>query len=563
MEPKPGEHLQAGHWALLILAVLLAYAPIVLVNQTFWDEWVLLDLAKAGHLWELFKQAGRREHFPLIGPFANLAMPRAWFVTTLLLSCALAPLLFVIIRQATRWSTTEAFWAALLTALIPLDQARFFLSNVPYAFCQVFFALSLVLLLHDLRTPSMAKRVLIVVLTLMAYSTNSFLVLAWIAPAIIGLHAWRQCQALTRMPQRIVETLRHVAARGELLVLPMFYWLAKKWIEPTYGDYANYNKFGMGIRAAFLQTITNIIDQLKDSSVLLPARSDLIELAFAAAIAIIIFCLAARLLSVPLAADDGQSKSSLAASMFAVFAAFALVICALFPYIIVGQPPRFTGLWETRHQTTLIMVSGFTIMAGLRVVLPRRWLWRVAALICAAFLVIDISFSHRLLVDALETGELADLLEQNPSPAGTMLLVREDDQEYRALGRFFPFYEISFLVNQGQTGIPRLALSNREVMDPATDTYATAPVPAVVDKLISLCKDHRSDPQFGFGGFVSNGQVEAISLVATRKPPGLLAALSQAMHLNGTGGKKTDPMVRIEQTSAPMPISACVSPCCR
>jgi len=211
-----------------------------------------------------------------------------------------------------------------------------------------------------------------------------------------------------------------------------------------------------------------------------------------------------------------------------------------------------------------MMVSGFAIMAILRLVLPRRWLWRAAALICAGFLLIDISFTHRLLVDALETGELAGLLEQAPAAPGTMLLVREDDREYRALGRFFPFYEISFLVNQGQTGIPRLALSNREVMDPATDTYATAPVPAVVDKLVSLCEANRSHPQFGFGGFVSNGQVEAISLVANRKPPGLFATLGQALHLNGAAGTKSAPLIRIEQTSAPAPIAtSCVSPCCR
>jgi hypothetical protein len=114
--------------------VLAAYGPLALVNQPFWDDWVMIGYSNAGTLWELFKQLGRREQYILMAPFTGHGDARACVMTVLLLYCLLAPLIYTIIRRTTRWPATEAFWAALLTAVVPLDQARFVVSTVPYAF---------------------------------------------------------------------------------------------------------------------------------------------------------------------------------------------------------------------------------------------------------------------------------------------------------------------------------------------------------------------------------------------------------------------------------------------
>ncbi|WP_368507569.1 hypothetical protein [Bradyrhizobium lupini] len=444
---------------LLVMAAIAAWGPVIVINQALWDDWVLLSYSETGAFWEFFKQMGRREQYFLAAPFAALGEPRVWTTAALVLSCSVPPMVYTIIRRTTQWAAADAFWAALLTGLVPLNQARFILSTIPYAFSSFFFLLALLLLQLDLSRSFVLRRLAIIILLVMAFSTNSFLVLAWVAPAIVALHGWRRSSDNLFLQRRASATVRAVMARSELLLLPFIYWPAKQMFEPSYGLYANYNKFRMSVPAGLKQVVLTFIDQLRDAGKLVPNEADLPDLIIAAAITIAIFTIMARLLRLSLASADDQpdSQSRLAAAL-TLGAAAALGVCALFPYVMVGQPPRFSGLWETRHQTTLMLTSGFAIVALLRLIAPGRFLWRAASVIGAAFLLLDMSFAQGLIRDARETSALLEAFKQHPSVAGTMMLVLEDDREYRALGRFFPFYELSFLVNGGKSG-PNLAIS--------------------------------------------------------------------------------------------------------
>ena len=86
--------------------------------------------------------------------------------------------------------------SALLTALAPLNQARFALTTMTYAFSCVFFALSIVVWLRDLNGSSIGRRLLVVLLMMMmmSFSTQSFLVLAWFAPLVVAIEAWRNAE---------------------------------------------------------------------------------------------------------------------------------------------------------------------------------------------------------------------------------------------------------------------------------------------------------------------------------------------------------------------------------
>jgi hypothetical protein len=549
------------YWALLVLAVLVAFGPLALTNQPMWDDWVLIAYSQAGTLWELFKQTGRREHFILTEPFAAADRVRACTIMVLLLVSVLTPLVYTIIRRAARWPAPDAFWAALLTALVPLDQARFVLSTVPYAFSCVFFALSLVILLRDLDRPAVGSRILSALLLVLAFSTNSFLVLAWVGPLIVAVDGWCKTEASSSFRQRFGVAIRALANRGELILLPPIYWLAKQTFEPTYGLYANYNKFRTGILAALKETVIAFFTQFgAGARVLLPSASDLPALMIVAAVAIALFVAAARFWHVPLATVDERSdRPASDGRALTLVVALALIVSALFPYVIVGQPPRFNGLSETRHQTTLMVVSGFAIFSLLRLVVPRRFLWKTAAVIAAGFLMIDMSTTRQLVVDALETGAVAELFKQQPSAPGTMIFVIENDRNYRALGRFFAFYELSFLTNTAQTGNPRIAMSNYEIIDPSTDAYPTKLIPNATAALITLCQQYRSKPQYGFGGFVSNGKIETVKLTANLRPPGVFEAIYQATR--AIGGEKLTAMVKVESQTQPIE-GACLSPCC-
>jgi hypothetical protein len=544
-----------------VFATVAAFGPVVLINQPLWDDWVLRAYSDAGTLWELYRQVGARELFWLVKPFASTA-PSICAATELLLYALLGPLIYTIIRRTTLWSPSDAFWAALLTVLVPLNQARFVLSTLPYAFSSFFFALSIVLLLRDLEKSSIIGRVSIAVCLLVAFTTNSFLVLAWLMPLVVAVDASRS-EASTTNSDKARRALRAILRRGELLLLPVVYWLAKRVFEPTYGLYANYNKFETGLASALKQTVVLLVSQFRDARTLLPSSSDVPELSVAAAIVIAIFLLAALSWKLPLGATNEPPRGAARTTdAFAMAIGLALAVCSLLPYVMVGKPPRFYGLWETRHQTTLMLFSGFVIYSALRLSLPRRALPAASAALAAFFLVLNISVTHRLLLDALEQSEISSLLEAQPPAPGTMMLVMEEDRNYRALGRFFAFYELSYVLNpNGEHRV--LAVSNQEILDPSTSTYVTGRISAVESKLIDLCERFRSLPQYGFGGFVSNGNIETVKLLSNREPPRLVETIGESIRsaVKAKPASTWRPLVRIERTASAME-GACRSPCC-
>lgn len=549
----------------LVLAVLIAFGPMLLVNQWLWDDWVIVGHARYGDLWEFFKEMGRRDQYLLMQPFATYGTARDCLAATLLISAAIGPLTYALIRRAVAWPPADAFWAALLTALVPMNQARFFLSTMPYIFSSGCFLLALVLLLRDIERPALGQRVISLVLMFMAFSTNSFLVLAWIAPALVLLHGWRATDSATRVGDRVRAAIWTVLARWELLLAPPIYWGAKKFLLPSYGLYANYNKFQMDVFTAVWRTITTLFGQFTENAkVMLPAPSELLELAAATVLIGALFAAIAYFWRIPLRATGEQADDpSLRHRWIAVVIAWALAVSALFPYVLVGQPPRYSGLWETRHQTTLMLFSGFFIVAGYRLLLPRRLLARAAAITAVLFLTLDISFTHRFVADVLETGEIAGYLKRQPPSPGTMMFVLENDRTYRTFGRFFPFYELAWLARGGEAAEPKLAQSNQEIIDPSIGNYAQTLTPKAVAKLVGLCKDLQNTPQFGSAGFVANGQVETINLTANRPRPGPFATIYLAIRRLGLSEPDTSvaPLVHIDSKVDSIG-GACRSPCC-
>jgi hypothetical protein len=127
------------------------------------------------------------------------------------------------------------------------------------------------------------------------------------------------------------------------------------------------------------------------------------------------------------------------------------------------------------------------------------------------------------------------------------------------------FYELAFLINGDRPGNPTLPLSNLEVIDPSTGTYAAkATVPAVMATLRGYCERFRLLPQYGFAGFESNGQIETVKLMTNQRPPGPFRAFSLAVR--SSNGAEADEelagLTRIERETAPIG-GACVGPCCK
>lgn len=550
------KYFSVGRWVVLALVPIAAYWPITLVNQSFWDDDVMLSDYRLGTLWQFFAQMGRREQYWLVKPLVATGIPRVWIIAILLLSCLSVPLIYTIIRRVTRWSEADAFWAAILTALVPLNQARFFLSTLPYAFSSFFFLLSLVLLIHDLeRGSSPFRRSLIVLLSIMAFSTNSFLTLSWIAPLITVWFGWRTGAGQPISKARLVETFKCLIQRSELLLLPFIYWAGKKLLEPTFGMYKQYNDFRMDPVQALSQTLEAFFKQFSDGwEVLIPRSSDFFGIAVMSCMSALIFLLVCRLWSIRLKSEkEPAATSNLITKLLLVFAALVLIIAALFPYVIVDQRPRFPGLWETRHQTTLMIVSGFALLASFRLIMPAWIRWAACALTAMIFLAFDLSFAKALLVDSLEVNQISRLFAAKPPAPGTMIFIIEDDREYRVFYRFLQFYELPRIINADV-----LAITNQAVIDPEIHDYARSVTAGVMRALTSACEVTAVHPEYGPRNFVSNGKIETIRLVGIEDPPSFFVAIKDALQPS-----KARPMVKLEIGPTATIEGGCASPCCK
>ena len=561
----PSRSIDRKRALVLVLAVLITFGPLLLTSQWLWDDWAVVGHAREGDLWGLFKEMGRSDQFMLVQPLATYGTARDCTAVVLLLSAAIGPLVYQIIRRGTAWPDVDAFWAALLTVLVPLNQARFVVSTVPYAFSSMFFALALFLLLLDLEKSSYGRRALVLLLLFLAFSTNSFLVLGWVAPGLVMLHGWRTLERGASARDLFKTAVRSIAVRGELLLAPPIYWLAKKVLQPTYGFYSQYNSFKTDVVTALGRTVTTLFNQVGiDATLLLPARSDLLEIAIAVAIIAALFIMMVRVWHIPVQVSGGQHNDRSGFERWiAVVVAFVLCVSALFPYVIVGQPPHFLGLWETRHQTTLMLVSGFAFVAIYRLLLPRRFLVGAAAITAIVFLTLDLSIVHRLLADVLETRQIGDYFKRQVPPRGTMMYVVENDRTYRTLGRFFPFYELTALAKGDQGNGPVMGVSNQEFINPSSGDYAQEVTPKAVERLIEICKNLRDSPQFGFKGFVSNGHIDTVTLMANRPRPGPFETVYLAVRELGRleSDPSAPPMVRIDIKPGLIG-GACRSPCC-
>lgn len=503
-----GVYLVASWW------YIIPFGPV-------WDDWVLLAHG-ARSLLAVAGEASRVDQALLILPFHASGQPWTWMLAAWVCLGAATALIFLTARQVRGVTLSEAFWVAALTATAPLYQARFMLSVLPYAFSAACFTASLYLLSSHLNRPSVARRAGALVFLLLACTTNSFLTLCWIPLALVAWSSFAAGGDRGTVRENIIRAIREVLRHSEFFLVPAIVFFLRRMLFPSHGLYVNYNQLKLSPIAAVGETFTVLGKQFGGFPVLIPGLSSLADAMLPAA-TLVIMGWAIVWYFKPHVGPDAASPHVTPRYLRWVFLALALSapFAALYPYVIVQQPPRFSGLWETRHQLTLMLVSGSVLVCLLRFFGSLRTLHVSATMLIFVFLTLDYGAARQFLVDRLGQKEIERKLAADPPPPKSLVLVVEADRAFRMFGRFFAFYELTRMVNQIDGRNDRLVVSNREIIDPATGNYASQINLPVVEKMLQLCS-LRGRPEFGFSGFAFDGsairdsmdvQTDRISLV--------------------------------------------------
>lgn len=507
----------ATHLGLIAFLYVVCFGSYLFVNVPFWDDWVLVQYGVDG-LWELFKQVGRREHYFMTAPFVATGNPMVWAGVSFI-SWGIVAFSAYYALQAMGWTRANSFWAAMLTAAMPLNQARFGLAMTPYAISAAFYSLSLLLFVLSVRRAQRWFRVPAAILLLLSFSTNSFLTMALLVPMAVFL-ALRHNDEQKRFWSAVRGTLLHI----ELFILPIAYWVSKSVFQPVYGLYADYNQFRMGPFEGVVRSLLALIRQISDLPAFFPTIGHLME---AGLIALVCIAMIAAVLRISRANVTTQKGGAIGNWLLAA-GLLGAAILAVFPYIMVGLYPGYHGLWETRHQTTLAVTAGIFCFAGMRAMLPSRLLPTACMVVLAGFIAMDVSASRQLLADVYESNAIIHSPAIAEIPDGTMIGVFEDDRPYRMLRRHFQFYDLSSMLNAHSPEKTLVAMSNYEVIDPATQTYALPGSGEFPKAVQALCARVIDLPQYGFGDVVSNGQFAEVTFLPKSPPPGLFEGLRNA-----------------------------------
>ncbi len=471
-----------------------------------WDDWVLLAHS-ARSLLAVAGEASRSDQALLILPFYASAQPWTWMLAAWLCLGAATGLIFLTARQVRGVTLGEAFWVAALTATAPLYQARFMLSVLPYAFSAVCFTASLFLLSSHLNRPALARRIGALALLLLACTTSSFLTLCWIPLALVAWDSFAAGRDRDAIKVNVIRAARQVLRHSEFIVVPAIVFVLRRLLLPSHGLYANYNQIKLSPVAAAGETVSVLWKQFLGFPVLIPGLSSLPDALLPAAGLVIIGWSVAWHFKPRIGPDPASPQETPRYLRWMLLVlALSTPVLALYPYVIVEQPPRFSGLWETRHQLTLMLVSGSALVCFLRSFGSLRALHVSATIVIFVFLTLDYGTARQFLVDRLDQQELQLKLAADPLPPESLVLIVESDRDFRMFRRFFAFYELSQMAKRIDGRDDRLMVSNREIIDPETGTYATHPNLGVVEKMLQHCS-LRGRPEFGFSGFSYRGTV--------------------------------------------------------
>ncbi|PLP60497.1 hypothetical protein CYK37_05005 [Mesorhizobium loti] len=517
MQYLPNTEKNILYICIIIIVYFFCYGPFALVTVPFWDDWVL-TLHNPDSLWQLFGEIGRRDQYFMMAPFAILGSPILWAITNFICWGVVALCVYAILANI-GWASGDAFWAAILTAAIPLNQARFALAVLPYSISAALFAVAILLLVLSINYRNVWLRVVAAALLTLSFTTNSFLAMAPLPLLAIFLALRRRDQQ-----NRFWPAMRGMLSHLELFALPVIYWVSKVLLQPVYGRYSDYNQFRIGPLEGLTKSVSILVGQLPDWSVFFPTRGHLVEGGMIALVCVAVLSVLTRARRV-----DVRTKKLTTLSAWSHVAGLGVfVILAVFPYVMVGHSPSFEGLWETRHQTTLSVILGIFVFATLRAALPSRLVPTSCVIVLYCFTAIDVSVSRQLMADIYDSNAIMHAPRVVEIPKNTLVAVFEDNRSYRMMRRQFRFYELSSMLSAHASERTIMAMSNRDVTDPATGTFA-APgsdgLPAAIAKLCALWVRY---PEYGFGDIAANGKFAELRLTPKSDPPTFLEGLGRS-----------------------------------
>ncbi len=326
----------------LLLATCVLHGLILLNRGVFWDGWRIWNALTAGdgsELTTLFVQRGQPAlawfHLAM-GQLPDIIVGYRLVVFVSLFFSALVTL--HILRKHVRLDPPTSMAIVLLWLAYPPNGVLFELINAPYPLCYLLFLLGVLAYLEALGRPPLHRFALTmasVILIYPAFTLDSLLVFYGGLFVVLIRH-----QALLAKADG-AGCIRRVVRHLPLLLVPVTYWMVKKWLTPSHGEGLGYNSLSWSVPEVGTHFVRNIY-----YSVLIPLDGALqvfVDHPLAAVSLMLVVLLAYPKWAPWTHADVGEERHNVRMLVDGAI----LLVAGILPYALVRKSSAPNG-WDMR-----------------------------------------------------------------------------------------------------------------------------------------------------------------------------------------------------------------------
>ena len=410
----------------IISLYLMTHMPILLLsNAIYWDDWVIFA-GSPDLIIKIFREQSatlfRIEgyiHIFILETFG------AWVyrLLTLILMGLAGFYLYKILERNYEVSREVRFFAVVFFLILPFNFARIEIVNFRYIFCYFLFFLGW--FLFD------KQKSLSLICFFMSFNTQSLLVF-YALPVYEIYH--RRGKKIN-----IPEIAKFILEAPLLFALPFLYFIIKINYFSASGDYIEYN-----VNYKFSNIIQTPINQLINFLSLKVGIIDIIWISLFSMLSLKF--IKSHIINFSIKENPIEAKAI-------IFIGLLSIICASFPYWILGLTPTFNE-WSSRHQ--LLLPLGFSLLIIGTVISIKKSNFKIylITIVIGASIYLNVSTYLDLFVDWRKQKNIIELIKNNELIYNSELVFFEDKTiDLNAINRIYRPYEWS--------GIMALAFGDR------------------------------------------------------------------------------------------------------
>lgn len=220
----------------IIIANIFAHGFLLLLTGTFWDDWLYI-YHNTNTLWTQFLEAGipsRAIIIQAVWKIPNYGF--RWVVFGIFVVISI--LFYFILRRLSFFDDRSCLLIPLLFVVIPLNDCRVILCDVPYTIGLLAFFIGFYLLTLWFENRNAGLRFLTLIFFTISFTVNSLLVFYSLVYLFIYV---KECER----QKHLLRPLRKFFYYMDFLFLPFLFYFAKQRLFPVHGLYENYNKVSL------------------------------------------------------------------------------------------------------------------------------------------------------------------------------------------------------------------------------------------------------------------------------------------------------------------------------